>query len=246
MLAGLRRQPVTSALHFSVRHGIHLHDVEGVRFRQTTKLAAHDRVVRPDGIVVASWPRLAFDLAADLKPLDHRSVVHQLLDRRLVAPEELVAIGKRLSHPARRGTMTFLASLLELGHEPQDSHPEVVLLDALLRRNVPVEPQIPVQRSDGVIVHIDLGVPAVRWGVELDIHPEHRSLDGHHRDARRVRSLHGSTWQIEPVTELDMMSVDDLADELASLFRERAEAIRVPGDPLCGTLHSGALRHSGD
>jgi hypothetical protein len=232
MLGGLRRQPVTSALHLSVRHGIHLHHVEGVRYRQTTKLASHDRVVRPDGIVIASWPRLAFDLAADLKPLDHRSVVHQLLDRRLVEPEELVAIGDRLSHPARRGTKTFMASLLELGHQPQDSHQEVVLLDALLRRNVPVEPQVSVQRSDGAVVHIDLGVPAVRWGIELDIHPEHRSLDGHHRDARRVRSLHESTWQIEPVTELDMRSVEELADELAALFRERAESIGVPGDPL--------------
>lgn len=132
----------------------------------------------------------------------------------------------------RRGTNTFLASLLELGHEPQDSHPEVVLLDALLRRNVPVEPQVPVQRGDGITVHVDLGVPAVRWGIELDIHPEHRSVDGHHRDARRFRSLHVSSWQIEPVTELDMVSVERLADELAGLYRERAGGTRVPGDHL--------------
>jgi hypothetical protein len=210
---------------------MHLHRVDGVRFRQTTKLRPADRRVRPDGIVVAWWPRLTFDLAADLAPLDHRSVVHQLLDRRLVAPDELVAVGKYLCHPARRGTATFRFSLLELGHEPQDSHPEVVLLDALLRRRVPVEPQVPVDRG-GVVFHLDLGVPAVRWGVELDIHPEHRSVDGHHRDARRVRSLHVSSWQIEPVPELDMGSVEHLADELAALFRDRAESIRVLGDPL--------------
>jgi hypothetical protein len=232
VLAEIRRQPTASALNFCVRHGVHLHHIEGVRFRQTTKLSAADCRVRPDGIVVASWPRLAFDLAADLKPLDHRSVVHQLLDRHLVQPEDLLAIGNRLSHPARCGTNTFLASLLELGHEPQDSHPEVVLLEALLRRNVPVEPQVPVQRGDGVVVHVDLGVPMIRWGVELDIHPEHRSLDGQHRDARRVRSLHDSAWQIEPVTELDMMDVERLAEELACLFRERVDSIRVSGDPL--------------
>ena len=232
MLAGLRRQPTTSALHLSVQHGIHLHQVEGVRFRQATKLAPCDRFVRPDGIAVASWPRLAFDLAADLKPLDHRSVVQQLLDRRLISPDELLAVGNRLCHPGRRGTNTFRASLLELGREPQDSHPEVVLLDALLRRSVPVEPQVPVECGDGITVHLDLGVPVVHWGIELDIHPEHRSVDGHHRDARRFRSLHVSSWQIEPVTEQDMLCVERLADELTALYHERAGATRVSSDPM--------------
>jgi hypothetical protein len=218
-------------LHFSVQHGVHFHHVDGVRFRQTTKLRPADRRVRQDGIVVASWPRLTFDLAADLPPLDHRSVVQQMLDRRLISPVELVAVGDYLCHPARRGSTTFRYSLREVGHAPQDSNPEVILLDALLRRDVPVEPQVPVDRG-GVVFHLDLGVPAARWGVELDIHPEHRSVDGHHRDARRVRSLHVSSWQIEPVTELDMASVEHVADELAALYRDRARTIRVPEDPL--------------
>jgi hypothetical protein len=231
MLEGLRRLPIAASLNFCVPHGVHLHHVDGVLFRQTTKLRPADRRVRPDGIVVATWPRLSFDLAADLTPLDHRSVIHQLLDRRLVTPDELVAVGSYLCHPARRGSTTFRFSLLELGRDAHDSHPEVVLLDALLRRNVPVEPQVPVDRGGGV-VHLDLAVPAVRWGVELDIHPEHRSVDGHHRDARRVRSLHVASWQIEPVTELDMDTVEQLADELAALYRDRARAIRVSGDHL--------------
>ena len=87
----------------------------GVVFRQTTALRASDRTVRADGIVVASFPRLAFDLAADLRQLDHRSVVEQLLDRRLVTADELAAIGRRLCHPARRGSTTFRRTLLGLG-----------------------------------------------------------------------------------------------------------------------------------
>jgi hypothetical protein len=243
MLGGLRRQPPHAALHFSVRHGVHLHHVRGVRFRQTTKLRPSDRIRRTDGIVIASWPRLAFDLAADLAPLDHRSVVHQLRDRGLLTGEQLVDVASWLSHPARRGTTMFLASLVDLGHAPSDSHPEVLLLEALLRRSVPVEPQLEIERGDGRAVHLDLGVGAARWGIELDIHPEHRSLDGHQRDARRVRSLHVDGWQIEPVTELDMIDVERLADELTAIYRDRA--IRVPEDPGVGAAHSGALPHSG-
>ena len=65
MLENLRRQPTTAALHFAVRHGVHLHHVDGVRFRQSTSVRSSDRRVRSDGIVIASWPRLAFDLALE-------------------------------------------------------------------------------------------------------------------------------------------------------------------------------------
>ncbi len=103
MLAGLRRMPRRSPIHFAVLHGVHLPDDPGVRFRQTTVIWAIDRRVRDDGIVVASWPRLAFDLAADLHQLDHLSVVQQLLHERRVTRDDLVAIDRRLGHPARSG-----------------------------------------------------------------------------------------------------------------------------------------------
>jgi hypothetical protein len=223
VLAGLRRQPRRFELHFSLPHGIHPAPMLGVRFRQSTKVASHDRIIRSDGIIVASWPRLGFDLAADLPALDHRSVTHQLLDRGLVTGDELEATGRRLCHPARRGTTVFRLSLLEIGDGIQDSHPEVRLGDALLRRGMPIEAQFEVDLGDPTPRHLDLAVPGARWGIELDIHPEHRSVDGHHRDARRVRSLHLRGWQIEPVAELDVVddpTTERTADELVVLYRE--------------------------
>lgn len=239
MLAGLRRQPVSAGVHFSVRHGVHLDGAGGVVYRQTTALRPTDRVVRRDGIVVASYPRLAFDLAADLRQIDHRSVIQQLLDRRLVTGEELAAMGDRLCHPARRGSTTFRLSLRDIPGAAQDSHPEVVLYHALRALNVPVDAQVPVIRSsDGVTCHLDLAVPAVRWGIELDIHPEHRSVDGHHQDARRVRSLHDGAWQIEPVSELDMADPERLVGELVELYRRR---VRVFGVPPVGHSEPGRV-----
>ena len=130
------------------------------------------------------------------------------------------------------GRTRFVPACWSLVASRSSSRPEVVLLDALLRRSVPVEPQVPVECGDGITVHLDLGVPVVHWGIELDIHPEHRSVDGHHRDARRFRSLHVSSWQIEPVTEQDMLCVERLADELTALYHERAGATRVSSDPM--------------
>jgi hypothetical protein len=227
VLAGLRRMPPASAVHFSVRHGIHVTGSLGVRYRQTTALSAFDRTTRPDGIVVASSARLAFDLAADLRQLDHLSVLNQLLHERRVTTDELSAIGRRLCHPARPGSQRFAENVARLGGSPaNESHPEVVLSDALLRRNVPVEHQTRVVRlPDGRTVRIDLAVPDVRWGVELDIHPEHGTFEGRAAGARRARQLRLVGWQIEHVTEPDMQDVEALADELAAIYHARRREV---------------------
>jgi hypothetical protein len=229
MLLGLRRMPRVAPIHFSVRHGVHLVDEQGVHLRQTTVLRSSHRTARSDGIVTASWARLAFDLAADLADLDHLSVVEQLRHEHGVSMEELSAIGRLLCHPARRGSGRFARTVARLQpNAPNESHPEVALAEALRARGVPVEHQRRLLRADGRTARVDLAVPTVRWGVEVDLHPEHRTLDGRARDARRERDLHLLDWQIEPVTEQDMTDVDALAAELAGLYRARVLAL-APG-----------------
>ncbi|MGI9053009.1 MAG: hypothetical protein ACR2HQ_10225 [Ilumatobacteraceae bacterium] len=233
-MLGLRRMPASSAIHFSIRHGAKVSPVTGVRFRQTTSLHPSDRRVTDDGVTVASWARLAFDLAADLRPLDHLSVLHQLLHDDRLAAGDLVAIGRRLQHRNRRGSITFMRNLHQLDNIPFESHAEVVVADALRRRGVPVEGQTRLQRlPDGRTVRIDLAVPAIRWGVELDIHPEHSTLDGAARDARRLRQVHMVGWQVERVTALELDDVEGLVEELAALYHLRRRAVTVAGPRVC-------------
>jgi hypothetical protein len=224
LLAGLRRMPRTASLHFAVRHGQHHHHLAaGVHFRQTTALISSHRVLRQDGIAVASPARLAFDLAADLSALDHLSVLQQLLHERKVTVDDLIAVERRLGHPARPGSGLFRRNLDRLyGSAPNESHHELLLAEALRTRGIPVENQSRVVRlSSGRTARVDLAVPAVRWGIELDIHPEHRTFEGQANDARRVRDLHLLEWQVEPVTEDDMANVPALADQLVELYRAR-------------------------
>ena len=221
-LAGLRRMPRHAPIHLSVHHRAHLADAPGVRLRRTTSLTSADRLARDDGITVASWARLAFDLAADLRSLDHLSVLHQLLHEKRVTADELVAIERRLGHPARPGSGRFRYNLERLGSAPNESHPEVVLAEALRSRGVPVEHQTRVVRtSTGREARIDLAVPDIRWGIELDIHPEHRTFEGQAHDAVRTRDLHRHDWQIEPVSERDMENLVAIVDELEVLYRGR-------------------------
>ncbi|MFV0309995.1 MAG: type IV toxin-antitoxin system AbiEi family antitoxin domain-containing protein [Desertimonas sp.] len=226
-LAGLRRMPTATAVHVAVRHGRHLPAVDGVRYRQTTALIQADRRHRPDGLVTASWARLAFDLAADLRLNDHRSVVHQLLDRGLVTTPQLRAIAGRLCHPARRGSTTFARTMASLDDGgPHQSHAEVRVADALRAAGVPVIPQAAVAIVGGRTLHVDLGVPELRWGVELDVHPEHRSIEGAANDAERRSLAMAAGWTIETAAELDVAaaSLPGLIRRLASSY-QRALAL---------------------
>jgi len=227
MLAKLRPMPTVTALHFSLLHGVHMAAVTGVTWRQTTVISTVDRHWRADGITVAAWPRLAFDLAADLDALDHLSVVNQLLHEKPVTIDELWAIDRRLNHPARPGSGRFRRTLLSLGGSAQQSHPEVVLGEALRRRGVPVEPQVAIRLIDGRVVHVDLGVADARWGVELDIHPEHRTVEGHAADAARRRDMVRAGWQVETLTERDMCRPEPVAADLAAIYATRLRERRV-------------------
>lgn len=226
-VVGLRRMPPLSEIHFSTPHGTRLEVPPGVRLRQTTKvLDGHTRTLE-NGIVVANWARLAFDLAGDLPTLDLLSVIDQMLHERRCTLAELGAVARHLCAPGRSGSVRFATALLERGgRAPAESHPEVRVLDGLHRRGVPVVPQVAhLDLPDGGRVRIDMAVEAIRWGVEVDVHPTHFELVGSTKDHRRDRQLHRIDWQVEHVTELDLLDLEGLLDELAELYRTRLAVV---------------------
>ena len=223
-LTGLRRMPAASRIHFCVPHGTHLFDA-GVVLRQSRQVTPIDYVRLRSGIVVATSTRLAFDLANDLSPLDHASVIEQMIQLKKCTMTGLGATARRLCHPSRPGSEQFARTLLARGDRPAaESHPELAVAEALRARGVPVEPQFAaLALVDGSHARLDLAVPAARWGIELDIHPDHLLLDGTSKDKRRDRKCHRIGWQIERVTEIDLLDFDGLIDELVALYMARLE-----------------------
>ncbi|HEY0519618.1 MAG TPA: hypothetical protein VGC84_09010 [Ilumatobacteraceae bacterium] len=106
-----------------------------------------------------------------------------------------------------------------------ESHPEVLVGDALRARSVPVVPQLAdLVLPNGTRIRIDLAVPAVKWAIEIDVHPDHLFLEGTTRDKRRDRQCHLIGWQVERVTDLDLLDLANLIDELVDLYRVRSAA----------------------
>jgi hypothetical protein len=218
--------PRPEPIYFAVPHGVHLDPWPNVTLHQTTSIKRADVHQRRDGITTASPSRLAFDLAAILSIDDHASVIEQLLRDGHCSMAELAAVARRLCHPRRRGSLRFMRSLVERGDRPAaESHPEMVLGDALRVRGVPVVPQLSsLDLPNGSKIRIDLAVPAIRWAIEIDVHPDHLLLEGTTRDKRRDRQCHLIGWQVERVTEVDLLDLSGLVDELVDLYQVRISA----------------------
>lgn len=224
---GLRRMPRASKIHLCLPHPIRIDTPDGVLLRQSTRVGPFDVRALENGLHIASWARLLFDLAADLTRVNLTSVMDQVLQAGHSSPEELGAMATRLCHPNRDGSDLFLQTLTERGsRKPVESHPELLILNGLLARGVPVEPQHEdLQLPSGKRIRVDLAVPAVRWGVEVDVHPSHAHPVGIVRGHQRDRQLHRIDWQIEHVSESEFLHLDSLLDELAALYRDRVAAV---------------------
>jgi len=224
---GLRRMPKVSSLHLCLPHGARIEIPVGVKLRQSTKMDETDRRTLPNGMIVASWPRLVVDLAADLSPRSLASVMDQVLALGHATRKDMDEAARRLCHPGRVGSELFLRTLMDgAGRKPVDSDGELHVLRGLHERGVPVEAQHSKLRlPNGRWVRIDLAVPAVRWAVEVDLHPGHLGLHGTTNDKQRDRQLHMIDWQVERLTALDLFDLPAVLDELAELYHRRVSTL---------------------
>ena len=229
-ILGLRRMPLQPAtaggmdatvIHFCTPHG-RFRDLDGIVMRQSALIEKTDVQRRADGINIASPWRLAFDLAADLDPGDLESVIEQILDKRLCTVPTLAKTARRLARPGRPGSTAFVAALAaRLPGRPLESHPELVVAKALQAQGIPILVQATwLHLPSGRRIRLDISVPEIRWGLEVDVHPDHFLQQGT-ADRRRDRQCHLIGWQVDRVTALDLLDMAHLVSELVSLYRCR-------------------------
>jgi len=223
-LHGIRRMPTTESIDFVIAHGSHVGPFEGVRLRQSRSIAPWHSRVRGDSIRVAHAARAAFDLASDLGPLDLQSVIEQIVQQRLTDRSTLARIARDLARPARPGSVQFVRALLTpRGGGAAESHAEAALAAALRARGLPLVAQFgEIEVPSGRRYRPDLSLPDIRWAIELDLHPDHLLLQGTTSDKRRDREFHMAGWQVERVTEIDLLDLPRLVEELLDLARARS------------------------
>jgi hypothetical protein len=227
-LLALRRMPRLSQMHFCVPHGARFDAPNHVMLRQSTVTPEHHVRRLENGIRIASFERLAFDLGRDLGADDLSSVIEQMIQRKETTMEALGGIARELCSRRRSGSLTFATVLLRRTWGPAaESDPELTVLTRLRRLGVPVEPQTHLVLPNGRQIDIDMAVPAVRWAVEVDAHPDHLMLEGSTSDKRRDRQLHLIDWQVERVGPVDLLDLGRVLEELAALYEQRCRVVTV-------------------
>ena len=169
-LLGLRRMGRVEIVDVRAPHFAQMLDQPWVRVRRCNVMEVIDVTTRPDGIRTVTPARLAFDLAAVLRPLDLESVIEELVNERHCTTADLLLMDARLNHHARPGSHEFRAVL---GSRPDggaaDSHLEVSLHADLRRRGVSgLVRQYRVELPTGWSIHADLAVPHLRWLIQID------------------------------------------------------------------------------
>lgn len=196
---------------------------------RTRSLLPIDVMKRADGIRLTTPLRTAFDLASMLGDLDVESIVEQLLDRRIVTPPDLHAIGRRLARSGRNGSARFARVVggRPSWSKPADSHLEVRVWRALNRTGVTgLVRQHRVELENGSVVFIDVAQPDCRWGLEIDHVTWHGGRIDAGRDKARDRALRRLGWTIERVTDTEVeRSLQVLIVELLESLRVRQSVL---------------------
>jgi very-short-patch-repair endonuclease len=197
---------------------------------RTATLREQDIVARPDGIRVTSPPRTVVDIGRYVDDRDLASLVEHALERQLCTETTLRRLAEPLATLSRPWIARLLAVLDGRGDgAPAESEWERRVHEELRRRGVEgLVAQHRVDLPGYGRARFDLAIPDLRWALEIDVHPEHRTADGAARDNRRDAAAEAIGWSVRRVAELQLTS--DLSGTLDALVgaiaRRRAVVTR--------------------
>jgi hypothetical protein len=103
-----------------------------------------------------------------------------------------------------------------------ESHPEVRVLLALERSGVEgLVRQLSIELPGFGTARFDLAVPALRWAIEVDVHPRHMETFGAISDGRRDAAARSIGWRTSRITRDDYEHwLDARVGELTTLYRD--------------------------
>jgi very-short-patch-repair endonuclease len=173
---------------------------------RTALISPADIVDRDDGIRVTSPPRTAADLARHLPMEDVLSIVDQFEQRGLCTAATMRAVALPLATPGRPWARRFVEMLDgRLGGGVPESHWESRVVGGLLGRGLTdLRPQRWLDVPGWGRIRLDLAIDRLRWGLEIDGHPEHFTESGGARDRNRDLACDGIGWRVSRVASMTL------------------------------------------
>ena len=209
-----RRAPHDGLVHVIGPPASNPFRVAWVRTYRTATPPREDVVERADGIRVTSPPRTVVDMTRYVPAHDLESMIEHALERGMCSAATLDRVARRLDRRGRPWVRRFLGVLHARADDaPAESEWERRVHEELRQRGVvELVRQHWVELPAHGRARFDLAVPDLRWALEVDVHPDHRSIAGASRDNRRDAAADAAGWSVRRVAELQL--TDDLAAKM--------------------------------
>jgi very-short-patch-repair endonuclease len=208
---------------------------------RTALIDAEDVIERVDGIRITSPSRTTVDLTRYVDDEAVATAIEHVLSRGICTIASLTRCAERLNTAGRPWVRRFLRILeSRTPGRPRESSWERRVHDALIARGITdLESQVWETIPGYGSARFDLAIPAIRWVLEVDVHPGHRTLGGQRNDHRRDRKSRRIGWDTERVGEAELRhdfdaAIDDIVesvkDRRAEVARLRAAGLWEPPD----------------
>ncbi|MEM1332218.1 MAG: type IV toxin-antitoxin system AbiEi family antitoxin domain-containing protein [Actinomycetota bacterium] len=198
-----------------------------------------DVQTRDDGVRLTGRARTALDLARHVDDVDLLSIIEQTMHDGGLSIDVLRRVAADWLSPRRPFVRRFLGALDRvLDGGPAESHPEVVLGDALARAGVRgIERQFGIDLPGYGLARFDLAIPQHRWAIEVDVFPTHRETSGRRRDELRDRAAVRLGWIVSRLEPSDVgAGLPSTVDRLVAMWHRLGGARHPPlADPRSGT-----------
>lgn len=202
-----------------------------VVIHRTTLLPKSHIVRRADGIRMTNAARLLFDEARHRDALLLESVMEDAIAKGKCTVQTLRSMAAQMSRRGRPGSELFGDVLRSrpAWRRPVDSHPELVLRDALRRAGLDLTTQPGLTLPDGRTIHPDLGDVSISFFIEIDDGEWHNARHSRTRDYRRDRQAAAGGARVARVgTDEIEDALDDLVAELLELHAVRVQELIGP------------------
>ncbi len=199
---GFRRVPRDARMHAIVQPRRQPSIEKWIVPYRTKAIRDVDVIDRGDGIRVTSRERTALDLARYVGDASLLSIIEQAAKDGKLTDADLRAAAVDFISPQRPWLRRYLVQLdRRLDGGAAESHPEVILGDALARVGVrPLVRQFEIDLPGYGPARFDLAVPSLRWAIEVDVFPTHFETEGRRRDAARDRAAVAIGWDVDRIT----------------------------------------------
>ena len=95
---------------------------------------------------------------------------------------------------------------------------------ALRRRGVvDLVRQHPIQLPGYGRARFDMAIPELRWALEVDVHPEHRTVEGVANDRRRDDAAEEIGWAVRRLVDAELVAFDSAIDGVVNAIQRRRD-----------------------